>query len=196
MKNKKLFYLIGSSLIIISLIAGITYAAFSDKAKVLGSSFSVGSANLMFLESLSEGTNPSNYKDELPGPTFTNIGPGWTQDYLVKLISMASSKITVSTNAFYENANLNDPESLRSDIEVEIIKWYDTNQNGIVDSGEEGPVVGKKSIIKWKTEGFTLGDLNYGQTMELILRFSAPTISESKQGASAVFDFEFNSIQS
>lgn len=194
MKNKKLFYLIGSSLIIISLIAGITYAAFSDKAKVLGSSFSVGSANLMFLESLSMGTNPSNYRDELQGPTFTNIGPGWTQDYLVKLISMASSKITVSTNAFYETAN--DPESLRSDIEVEIIKWYDTNQNGIVDSGEEGPVVGKKDIIKWKSEGFTLGDLNYGQTMELILRFSAPTISESKQGASAVFDFEFNSIQS
>ena len=194
MKNKKLFYLIGSSLIIISLIAGITYAAFSDKAKVLGSSFSVGSANLMFLESLSMGTNPSNYRDELQGPTFTNIGPGWTQDYLVKLISMASSKITVSTNAFYETAN--DPEDLRSDIEVEIIKWYDTNQNGIVDSGEEGPVVGKKNIIKWKTEGFTLGDLNYGQTMELILRFSAPTISESIQGASAVFDFEFNSIQS
>ena len=48
MKKKKLFYLIGSSLIVISLIAGITYAAFSDKAKVLGSTFSVGSANLMF----------------------------------------------------------------------------------------------------------------------------------------------------
>lgn len=194
MKKNKLFYLIGSSLIVISLIAGITYAAFSDKAKVLGSSFSVGSANLMFLESLSMGTDPSNYKDELSGPTFTNIGPGWTQDYLVKLISMASSKITISTNAFYETVN--DPDDLRSDINVEIIKWYDTNQNGIVDEGEEGPVVGKKTIIKWKTEGFTLGDLYYGQVMELILRFSAPTISELKQGASAVFDFEFNSIQS
>lgn len=194
MKKNKLFYLIGSSLIVISLIAGITYAAFSDKAKVLGSSFSVGSANLMFLESLSMGTDPSNYKDELPGPTFTNIGTGWTQDYLVKLISMASSKITISTNAFYETVN--DPDDLRSDINVEIIKWYDTNQNGIVDEGEEGPIVGKKTIIKWKTEGFTLGDLYYGQVMELILRFSAPTISELKQGASAVFDFEFNSIQS
>ena len=194
MKKNKLFYLIGSSLIVISLIAGITYAAFSDKAKVLGSSFSVGSANLMFLESLSMGTDPSNYKDELPGPTFTNIGTGWTQDYLVKLISMASSKITISTNAFYETVN--DPDDLRSDINVEIIKWYDTNQNGIVDEGEEGPVVGKKTIIKWKTEGFTLGDLYYGQVMELILRFSAPTISALKQGASAVFDFEFNSIQS
>ncbi len=194
MKKNKLFYLIGSSLIVISLIAGITYAAFSDKAKVLGSSFSVGSANLMFLESLSMGTDPSNYKDELPGPTFTNIGTGWTQDYLVKLISMASPKITISTNAFYETVN--DPDDLRSDINVEIIKWYDTNQNGIVDEGEEGPIVGKKTIIKWKTEGFTLGDLYYGQVMELILRFSAPTISELKQGASAVFDFEFNSIQS
>ena len=193
MKKSKIMYLLGSSLLVISLIAGITYAAFSDKAKVLGSTFSVGSADLKFLESLSMGTDPSNYRDELPGPTFSNIGPGWTQDYLVKLISMATSKISVSTNAFYETAN--DPDELRSDINVEIIKWYDTNQNGLVDEGEEGPVIGKKTIIKWKTEGFTLGDLFYGQAMELILRFSAPTLSETKQGSSAMFDFEFNSIQ-
>ena len=107
---------------------------------------------------------------------------------------MASSRITISTNANYETAN--DPEDLRSDILVEIIKWSDMNQNGAVDSGEEISVVGKKTIVKWKTEGFTLGDLFYGQTMGLILRFSAPSISESKQGASATFDFEFNSIQS
>jgi len=194
MKKNKIFYLIGSLVLIIAVAAGITYAAFTDKAKVLGSTFSVGSANLMFLEDLAMGTDPRNYRDELAGPTFENIGPGWTQDYLVKLISMASSRITVSTNANYETAN--DPEDLRSDIFVEIIKWSDMNQNGTVDEGEEISVVGKKTIIKWKTEGFTLGDLFYGQTMGLILRFSAPSISESKQGASATFDFEFNSIQS
>jgi predicted ribosomally synthesized peptide with SipW-like signal peptide len=193
MKNKKLLYLLGISTLALSLIVGITYAAFTDKAEVLGSTFSVGSANLMFLEDLALGTDPSNYRDELTGPSFVNIGPGWTQDYLLKLISLGTSEISISTNAYYETAN--DPESIREDILVEVIKWYDTNQNGILDDGEEGPSLGQKTIIKWKTEGFTLGNLFYGQTMGLILRFSAPSISETKQGASAVFDFEFNSIQ-
>jgi hypothetical protein len=193
MKKRSMLYLLSALTVILSMVAGYTYAAFTDKAKVLGSTFKVGSANLMFLENLALGTDPSNYRDELPGPTFENMGPGWTKDYLVKLISMATSKIGISTNAYYETAN--DPSDLRSDVYVEIIKWNDTNQNGLLDSGEEGLNLGKKTIIKWKTEGFALGEIYYGQTMGLILRFSSPTISELKQGASAVFDFEFNSIQ-
>lgn len=193
MKNKKILYLTGLLMLVISLVAGITYAAFTDKAEVLGSTFSVGSANLMFLEDLALGTDPSNYRDSLTGPSFTNIAPEWTQDYLLKLISLGTSEVSLSTNAYYETAN--DPESIREDVLVEVIKWYDTNQNGILDEGEEGPSLGQKTIIKWKTEGFALGNLFYGQTMGLILRFSVPSISEAKQGASAVFDFEFNSIQ-
>ncbi|HOD01543.1 MAG TPA: hypothetical protein PKH50_02385 [bacterium] len=194
MKKNKTLYIIGVALLTISTAVGITYAAFTDKAKVLGSTFKVGSANIMFLENLTLETDPQNYKDELPGPVFNNIGPGWTQDYLVKLVNATSSKITVSTNANYQTAD--DPKDLRSDIFVEIIRWSDANQNGIVDSGEETSTIGKKTIIKWKTEGFALGDLLYGQTMGLILRFSTPSLSESKQGATAVFDFEFNSVQS
>lgn len=193
MKNKKIIGLLGLLAIAISVTVGITYAAFTDKAEVLGSTFNVGSADLMFLEDLALGTDPSNYRDELTGPSFTNIGPGWTQDYLLKLVSLGTSEISISTNAYYDTAN--DPESIREDILVEIIKWYDTNQNGILDEGEEGPNLGQKTIIKWKTEGFTLGELFYGQTMGLILRFSAPSISAAKQGAGAIFDFEFNSIQ-
>ncbi len=193
MKRKKIAYLLVSMAIVTSIIAGATYAAFTDKAQVLGSTFTVGSANLAFLEDLALGTNPSNYREELTGPAFTNISPGWTQDYLVKLISLASSEISISTNAYYET--INDPESLREIIFVEILKWYDTNQNGILDEGEEGPSLGQKTIIKWKTEGFTLGQLFYGQTMGLILRFTSPVVSETKQGASALFDFQFNSIQ-
>jgi predicted ribosomally synthesized peptide with SipW-like signal peptide len=191
--KKKIPYIIGLAIVTISLLAGITYSAFTDQAKVAGSTFSVGSANLMFLESLSMGTDPANYRDELPGPSFDNLGPGWQQDYLVKLISMATSKIGITSKAYYETVN--DPKDLRSDIMVEIIKWADTNQNGIVDPGEEGLSLGQKSFIKWKTEGFSLGELNHGQTMELILRFSTPNISATKQGAAATFDFEFNAIQ-
>ena len=106
---------------------------------------------------------------------------------------MATSKIGITTTANYETAN--DPNDLRSITLVEIIKWYDTNQNGILDEGEEGQSIGQKTIIKWKTEGFNLGELYYGQTMGLILRFSTPSVGDTKQGTSAVFDFEFNSIQ-
>ena len=60
MTKKKLIYLLGCIALIGSIIAGVTYAAFTDKAKVLGSTFSVGSANLMFLEDLALGTDPSN----------------------------------------------------------------------------------------------------------------------------------------
>ncbi len=193
MKKRNLMYLLGVVILAGSLIAGATYAAFTDKASVLGSTFSIGSANLMFLNSLSMGTDPANYIEELPGPTFTNIGPGWTQDYLLKLIAMGTSKIGITTTAYYDTVN--DPESLRSDINVEVIRWNDVNQNGVLETGEEGASLGQKTIIKWKTEGFNLGELNYGQTMFLILRFSADSISDTKQGASAIFDFEFNSIQ-
>lgn len=192
MKNKKLL-LLGLLATLVSITAGVTYAVFTDKAEVLGSTFSVGSANLMFLEDLALGTDPSNYRDELSGPAFTNIASGWSEDYLLKLISLGSSEVEISTNAYYDTSN--DPDDIREDVLVEVIKWYDTNQNGILDEGEEGPSLGQKTIIKWKTEGFTLGNLFYGQTIGLILRFSTPSISETKQGASAIFDFEFNSIQ-
>ena len=52
MKKNKTLYIIGVALLTISTAVGITYAAFTDKAKVLGSTFKVGSANIMFLENL------------------------------------------------------------------------------------------------------------------------------------------------
>jgi len=193
MKKGKLLYLLGAVLLAGGLVAGATYAAFKDRAKVLGSTFSVGSANIMFLNDLTMGTDPTNYIEELPGPSFTNVGPGWTKDYLVKIINMGTTKLGVTSHANYETTN--DPKDLRSDINVELFSWNDIDADGELDVGEEGASKGKKTIIKWKTEGFNLGDFNPGQCIYLILRFSVDTISDTKQGASAVFDFEFDSIQ-
>ena len=192
--NKKSlpFYLAGLG-IVISLAAGVTFAAFTDKAKVMGSTFSIGSADLRFLEDLPKGTDPTNLVDELPGPTFGNIGQTWSGDYPIKLINNGTSGITIASHAYYETTN--DPAELRSDINVEIFEWNDANVNGVLDTGEVGMSLGKKTIIKWKTEGLGVGQINPGQVRALVLRFSTENLSSTKQGKSALFDFEFESAQ-
>jgi len=191
LKQKIIYALV--ILTLVSLITGVTLAAFTDKAKVLGSTFSVGSADLKFLKDLPLGTEPTNLVDELPGPSFSNIGQTWSADYPLKLINNGSLKISVTSKAYYETAN--DPADLRSDIYVEIFEWNDANNNGVLDSGEIGLSLAKKTIIKWKTEGIGVGQINPGQTRPLVLRFSVDNLSATKQGKSAMFDFEFESVQ-
>jgi len=174
-------------------IVGVTWAAFSDKGDVLGSSFSVGNSDIKLLNSLTNGTIEDNLRDTLPGPSFANISPNWTQDYLIKLYNNGTTGLQLSSNSNYATAN--DPDDLRSYIYVEIIPWNDENNNGIVDTAEEGASFGKKTITKWKTEGIDLGTINVGTTAGYILRFSVGALSDTKQGKSAIFDFEFNAIQ-
>jgi predicted ribosomally synthesized peptide with SipW-like signal peptide len=192
-KTSKLAYILGSIAITTGLLIGVTYAAFTDKGKVLGSTFSAGSSDIKFLNDVTLGTESSNLTDELTGPSFSNISPTWTQDYLLKIFNNGTSNLALTTASYYETAN--DPQDLRSDIQVEIFPWNDTNSNGVVDSGEIGTALGKKTIIKWKTEGFDLGELQSGQQLPLIFRFTAPTLGDDQQGATAVFDFEFEAIQ-
>jgi len=189
---KKRHILIGSFILIFLSLLGITYAAFIDKGKILGSTFTVGSSDLKLLSNLSGGVDPSNLADELTGPTFNNIGSSWHQDYLLKLYNNGTSPAQIATHSNYATAN--DPDDLRSFIYVEPFPWNDANNNGVVDTGEEGTSLGRKTIIKWKTEGFDLGSLGTGEVKGLILRFSTDSVSDTKQGKSGVFDFEFDSI--
>ncbi|EKD85828.1 MAG: hypothetical protein ACD_37C00599G0006, partial [uncultured bacterium] len=55
--NKLGLYLAGLA-VVLSMVAGVTFAAFTDKAKVLGSNFSIGSADIRFLNDLPLGTDP------------------------------------------------------------------------------------------------------------------------------------------
>ncbi len=174
-------------------IVTITWAAFSDRGKVLGSSFSVGSSDIKLLENLSGGVSNDNLKDEINGPNFQNITPSWTSDYLIKLYNNGSSALQLASYSNYSTAN--DPDDLRSYIFVEPFSWDDSNNNGIIDSGEEGNTYGKKSIVKWKTEGFDFGTMQVGEIKGLILRFTAGSLSDTKQGKSALYDFEFTAIQ-
>ncbi len=179
-------------LVVFGILLGVSmsvgYAAFMDKGKILGSTFSVGSSDLKLLKDLSLGVGGTNLTDEMQGPSFTNISANWTQDYLVKLYNNATGTLVLTTNAYYETVN--DPDDLRSIIFVEPFVWND-NGNGVVDAGELGTSYGRKTVVKWKTEGFTLGQLEQGGIKGLVLRFSTDAVSETKQGKSGSFDFEF-----
>jgi len=191
-KTKKYFRNILVTSLIIIATAGLTYAAFGDRGKVLGSKFSVGSADIKLLLDNAGGTSQENLMEGLPGPEFNNISPNWSESYNIKIFNSGTSPIILTTNADYTTAN--DPDDLRSVIFVEPFIWNDANGNGTVDTDETGESLGKKTIVKWKTEGYEIGELNSGEVKGLILRFSTDALSETKQGTTAVFDFIFDSI--
>lgn len=172
-------------------ISGVVYAAFSDKAKYTGTKLSVGNADIKLLKDLKLGVDSTNLSDELEGPAFSNIVPFWVQDYLVKIYNNASGPIQLASTANYET--INDPDELRSVIYVEPFAWSDTNSNGLLDTGELGISFGRKTIIKWKTESYDFGRMESGEIKGIVLRFSADTISDTKQGKNGSFDFEFSS---
>lgn len=193
LKSNKIILIIGIVLLAV-LTFGVAYAAFTDENKVLGSTFSVGSADIKFYNNLAGTPDPSNLVDTLTGPTFSNIGPTWVEDYPIKIYNNGTSSLNITSHSNYETAT--DPADLRSDISVEIFEWNDADYDGATDPGEVNNVgIAKKTMIKWKTEGITLGQLNQGQLRSFVLRFSTTALSDTKQGKSALFDFEFESAQ-
>jgi hypothetical protein len=171
---------------------GIAYAAFQDKGKVLGSTFSVGSSDIKLLNDVSGTTDSSNLADEINGPNFSNITPNWKNDYLIKLVNKGTTTLSMASHAKYLTAN--DPQDLRNIIFVEPIVWNDLNNNGLADDGETGVSLGRKTIVKWNTEGFDFGLVNVNETKGFVLRFSTDAVSETKQGASGIFDFEIDAV--
>jgi hypothetical protein len=190
MKKKLTIFYVALAMLITSV--GIVYAAFADKGTYVGASFSVGSSDLRLLEHLEMGVIESNLKEELTGPTFANLITGWSGEYPIKLYNNGSTALTIDSRSNYETAN--DPASLRSVIYVDIADWNDINNDGTVNTDERGSSYGTKSITKWKTEGIDLGSIDKGTVKGFVLTFSTQTISDTLQGKSGIFDFEFNAV--
>lgn len=190
--NKKLLFLCIIAFGICSLsFVGLVYAAFLDKIKVPGATFKVNSAEIKFLKTLTGGINTENLTDELVGPTFDNIGQTWQQEYLLKIYNNTAATLNLNSKSNYTTAN--DPDDLRSYIYIEPFEWSDANNNGIAETSEIGSTYGKKTLLKWKTEGITLNTIAPGTTKALVLRFSTENLPDSKQGKTGIFDYEFES---
>jgi hypothetical protein len=190
--NGKVLIYVVSALVAVSLVGGAVYAAFADKGEVKGVTISVGSADIKLLSDLSGGVDTTNLSDSIQGPSFSNIGQTWTADFPVKVYNNATSGIVLSSISVYETAN--DPSDLRSYIYVEALGWVDTDGNGTADPSEIQNSYGKKTIVKWKTEGLDLGSVDSGQIKGLVFRFSTQNLSSTKQGATLSFDFELNGV--
>jgi len=188
-----IFMVLGIALLVIG-VAGVSYAAFSDKGEVQGTSVSVGSADIKLFDDVGGVIEETNLVDSKTGPSFENITQIWTDDYLVKLFNNANGQVNLFTNSDYETVN--DPDDLRNDLYVEPIEWLDSDNDGFVSEGEEGQSYGKKSIVKWKTEGFDLGPMDSGNVRAFIMRFSTDEngLSDSKQGTEITFDFVFDAM--
>jgi len=174
-------------------ISGVAYAAISNKIFMKGALFTTANVEIKFLRDLSKTSKVDNLATELTGVSFDNIYNYWTTDYLVKLTNTSGSNVNVSSYSNYITAD--DPASLRYSLFVELIKWNDLNSNGVVDEGEMQESLGKKSFVKWKTEGFNLGTFETDKIYSYILRFSAENLTDSKIGQSGKFDFEFGIMQ-
>jgi len=190
---KKYLVVYGSLLVVLLCLVGVVYAAFSDKGKVLGSSFSVGNADIKFLVEPSLGIDSSNLADEMPGPSFTNIGQNWQKDYPIKIYNNGTYQMKLTSHSNY--LTVNDPDDLRTYIYAEFFPWNDTNNDGVPGENEFGVSLGRKTITKWKTEGFDVGAFTPGEVKGLVIRFSTDSLSDSKQARNAIYDFEFDSIE-
>jgi hypothetical protein len=177
---------------LLAVVTGIALAAFTDKGTVSGATITTGSADIKMLRDLTLGATNLNLADELQGPAFNNVHPYWTQDYPIKIYNNSNSTLQLFSHADYETAN--DPEELRQYVFADFYVWQDANNNGIAEEGELGQNVARKTITKWKTEGFSLGQIAAGEIKPLILRLSTDNLSDTKQGKSATFDFEFSTI--
>lgn len=171
------------------LIGGVAYAAVSGKILMKGAIFKTTVIELKFLRDLSGQNLAENQTSEINGVSFDQIVNGWSYDYLVKLSNTSSTSLNVSSFSNYQTDQ--DPADLRYSLFVEILPWNDINNNGILEENELGTSLGKKSFVKWKTEGFNLGNFEANKVYGYVLRFSAGDLTDSKQGKSGTFDFEF-----
>lgn len=175
------------------LIGGITYAAFMDKGSILGTTFSVGSSDIKLLTDITVGIEENNLSDEIIGPSFRDITPYWEQKYYLKIYNKSSSAVELISSAIYDSEQ--DPENINEILFVEPFEWKDYNNNGISDEGEIYESYGRKTIEDWLKEGINLGPLGKDSLRGLMLKFSTEDIPDSKQGASGIFNFEFNAPQ-
>ncbi|MCA9308201.1 MAG: hypothetical protein R3B92_03810 [Patescibacteria group bacterium] len=188
----KLYISLLTSMLFLCFGIGVTYAAYSSLATVSSNKFTVTGSSLGLLKDLTKGVGSSNIVTKLEGRDYSQVTSGWSHDYLVKVHNGNSSPINLGSYNYYVTTN--DVDDLRYYLNVEIFDWDDSNDNGLLDEAELGKSYDKKSFVKWKTQGYSLGELKESTTRGFVLRFSVDSIADSKLGATGMFDFEFVDI--
>lgn len=185
--------------ITLSSLFSVATAVLQESVGINGASFTVGTGtssggsgttptgntSLKMLIDLSGSTADSNLSDNINGPEFTNIGPDWLYELPVKVYNKGSGNLSLVASASY----VNDPDVLRDDIFVKITEWNDQNNNGVVEQGEEGQILGYDTVLRLRNDTYNLGQIDPSQTRGYIFEFDGTGVSEANAGMSAVYDF-------
>ena len=186
---KSLFVLVAVG----SAIAGGTIAAFTASATVEDSTFSTGTAALQMVVDPALAPEGDNLQDSIDGVDFTNIYPGWVEDYGVAVHNTGSLDLVVSVIGVQDI--LTTHPDLANVIEVRAFAWDDSvTPNGLVDSGEVGsPFGGWRLLSDWETTPFNLGELEEDTSLPVVFRFRTTVdMDDTHQGNTAVYDFVFS----
>lgn len=213
---RKFLSIVKSVLVATSVLTAASYgtaAAFTDSAVITGNVFSTGTADLQLLNSLTFGDYDAGAnafsmtaaecvgvcQDTLPGTTFANIFPGWTEQYLLKVVNVGSLNLTLSSLAAYVSGDA----ALGDHIQVTIRKWDDFNKDGVFDAGEDFGPYGTATLTQWMNNPvganpfLDLSQINrIGASHEVkgfVFDFAGlSTMPDSVQGQSVTVDFQIN----
>lgn len=180
----------------VSSIVQATSAVLEETVKVAGTSFSVGETTgggdeepantaLKILADSSASATDSNLVDSVDGPAFEGITQEWSDQFAVKVYNKGANAMDLVSKVDY----VSDPDVLRDDLYVEVLEWNDTNNNGIVDTGETGTSYGYDTILRMRNDTFALGSINPNETRGFVMKFDGTGVSDSNDGQQAVYDF-------
>lgn len=177
-----------------------TAAALSEDVKVAGTSFTIGTeagtggggnTALKFLVNVAGAIENSNLSDSINGPSFGEISSTWTDQMELKVYNKGTKELNLITKANY----INDPNTLRDDIFVNVLAWDDVNNNGQAEASEVGQSYGYNTILRLKNDTFPSGSVGAGEVKGFVLRFDGTGVSEANFGQSAVYDFIFTGME-
>ncbi len=184
MKNiLKSLFIISVALTVMSVS---TYAAWTASATVQNNTFSTGNAALRLYGNLGgvPGTNAA-LTQTLAGSSFSNLYPNWQQDYLAKLYNNGTVNLQASVTGVY----VSEDADLRNRISVEVWQWNDEG-DGTTGPGDTYSLLSAAQTLQsWRTNPVSLGQLDVGNTVGVLLRFTTGDLSNAYQGKTTVFDF-------
>ncbi len=171
-------------------------ALFEETVKVAGTSFTIGesagggetpSGNtaLKMYKNLAGTSSETNLTDSVQGSVFDNITPEWTNQVGLKVFNKGTQALALIGNVDY----INDPDVLRDDLYVKIVGWNDNDNDGIVDTGEEGTQYGYDTILRLRNDLWSLGNIAPNETRGFVMKFDGTGLTDTNIGMTAVYDF-------
>ena len=170
-------------------IAGLmAVAAFQTQGQVKGTSFTAGSAEILFYSSLAGTTDSSNLLSEKSFSPFELIGPNWLDTRLIKIYNKGTENLKLTFGAEVVGTD----STLSQNLNIEVFNWNDSNNDGVLADDELGTSFGTKTLKQWQTASFDLGTFETKTTKSFALKFSAGDLTDEFQKANVTYNFVFN----